>query len=184
MYGHQRIIRSPFVLRGRRMISFGKELTTGVGCRIEAFIADENKSVKLRLGNRIQMNDYVHISAIYSIDIGDDVLIASHVFISDSSHGSYNGDDNDSNPIVPPIKRYYPVASVIIGNRVWIGEGVIIMPGTFIGQGSIIGAHSVVKGTIPDNCIAVGTPIRIIKRFNPITGKWEKTNPDGSFIEK
>ena len=170
-----RLIRFPFDIRGRRFIDLGKNLTTGKGCRIEAFKTDSEMKVskKIIFGQNVQINDYVHISSVCRIVIGDNVLIAGHVYMSDNSHGSYKGDDNDTNPDVPPIKRPYYASPVEIGNNVWIGEGVIIMPGVKIGNGAIIGAHSVVNKDVPDNCIAVGTPASQIKRFNHSIGKWE-----------
>lgn len=173
-YPGQRIIRSGFEVRGRKMIKFGKGLTTGKGCRIEAFVADGNKKSKIFIGDRIQLNDYVHISAVESVSVGDDTLVASHVYISDNSHGSYAGDNNDSLPEEPPVKRAYFSAPVSIGKCVWIGEGVIIMPGSNIGDGAILGAHSVVKGVIPGNSIAVGSPARVVKKWNENKGHWEK----------
>lgn len=173
-YPGQRIIRSGFELRGRKMIKFGKGLTAGKGCRIEAFVADGHKGYKIYFGDRIQLNDYVHISAVESVSIGDDTLVASHVYISDNSHGNYRGYDNDSLPGQPPVKRAYFSAPVSIGKCVWIGEGVIIMPGAKIGDGAILGAHSVVKGEIPGNTIAVGSPAKVVKRWNESKGHWEK----------
>lgn len=172
-FHNQRLIRSGFICRGSRMIAFGEKLTTGVGCRLEAFIADGNKSTKIYLGNRIQFNDYVHISAIKSVTIGDDVLMASHVYISDNSHGAYKGDANDTSPDIPPIKRPYYVTPVKIGNRVWLGEGVIVMPGVEIGDGAIIGAHSIVNKNIPANTIAVGSPAKVIKRWDDNKKRWK-----------
>lgn len=55
----------------------------------------------------------------------------------------------------------------IIGNDVWIGRGAIIRQGVKVGNGVIIGANTFVNKDLPDYCIAVGTPARIIKyRFN------------------
>lgn len=173
-YPHQRFIRQPLILRGSELINLGQQLTTGFYCRIEAFISSDNNSPKINFGKNIQLNDYVHISAIHSVEIGDDVLMASHVYISDNSHGSYSGDENDTDPTIPPIKRSYYVAPVKIGNRVWLGEGVIVMPGVTIGDGAIIGAHSVVNKSIPSNCIAVGAPAKIVKQWNNTTNRWEK----------
>lgn len=169
-----RMIRNGFILRGKRMVDLGTSLTTGCNCRIEAFLSGDDYKKKIVFGDRVQINDYVHISAIQSVKIGDDVLMASHVYISDNSHGSYKGDENDTSPDIIPTKRPYYVAPVAIGNRVWIGEGVIVMPGVTIGDGAIIGAHSVVNKDIPANCIAVGSPARIIKRWNNEIKKWEK----------
>ena len=40
----------------------------------------------------------------------------------------------------------------------------MILPGVKIGDNTVIGAGSVVTKDIPDNCIAVGNPARVIKR--------------------
>ena len=53
---------------------------------------------------------------------------------------------------------------VIIGDRVWIGERCSILYNTRIGDGSIIGAMSLVKGKIPNNCIAAGIPAKVIRK--------------------
>ena len=86
-----RLIRFPFVLRGRQFIDFGKKLTTGYWCRFEVFPTDCCKRKRLILGENIQMNDFVHISALDHVEIGDGCLFASHVYISDNSHGRYGG---------------------------------------------------------------------------------------------
>lgn len=46
-----------------------------------------------------------------------------------------------------------------------IGIGAILMPGVTIGKGAVIGAGSVVTRDIPDYCVAVGTPAKVIKEF-------------------
>lgn len=81
-----RLIRFPFVLRGKSYIDFGKNLTTGFWCRFESYPMDNDPRVRLKLGDNIQMNDYVHISAVDSVEIGDNCLFASHVYISDSPY--------------------------------------------------------------------------------------------------
>ena len=63
-------------------------LTTGKGCRLEVF---STKEKKLFFGNDVQINDYVHISVMSSVSIGDNVLMASHIYIADNSHGFYGG---------------------------------------------------------------------------------------------
>ena len=168
-----RMFNFPFDLRGKKYIDFGKQLSIGRGCRFDVFYNEKERKT-LVFGNNIQLNDYVPIVAMEKVAIGNNVLMASHIFISDNSHGSYRGDDNDSNPTISPTKRDYPTAPISIGDNTWICEGVMIMPGSTIGEGCIIGAHSIVRGAIPDNSIAVGNPARIIKRFNFETKHWEK----------
>ncbi len=55
---------------------------------------------------------------------------------------------------------------VEIKDGAWIGGGVIILPNVTIGKNSIIGAGSVVTHSIPDNCVAVGNPCRVMKYFD------------------
>ena len=171
-----RLIRFPFDLRGKKFVDFGRALTTGRYCRIEAFATEsDDKNIKIKFGNNVQINDFVHISAIERIAIGDSVLMASHIYISDNSHGSYKGDEYDSDPRIPPTRRQYVTKPVSIGDNTWIGEGVMILPGAMIGKGCVIGAHSVVsEGIYPDYSMIVGTPARIVKRYNTVSNRWEK----------
>ncbi|MFC1891024.1 CatB-related O-acetyltransferase [Thermodesulfobacteriota bacterium] len=53
---------------------------------------------------------------------------------------------------------------VKIGNNVWIGDLAIILYGTNIGDGAVIGAGAVVSKDIPPFSVAVGSPIRILKK--------------------
>lgn len=167
-----RLIRFPFDLRNGRYIDFGEQLTTGVGCRFEAYSCDE--SATLHFGKNVQINDYVHICSMKKVVIGDNVLMAGHVYISDNSHGSYKGDEKDTSPEIAPKDRDYPIQDVVIEDNVWLCEGVVVLPGVRIGKGSIIGANSVVSKSIPEYTIAVGQPAKQIKKYNFETQKWEK----------
>jgi len=172
-FPHCRLIRTAVYIRGRRYLRFGKGFTTGVNARIDAFPDRPGNAVLLKIGDHVQLNDYVHIAAIERIEIGNHVLIASKVFISDHNHGSYSG-DVQSSPLEPPAKRPLFAKPVVIEDNVWIGEMVTILPGVTIGAGSVIGAMSVVTKSVPPNSIAVGMPAQVIKRFNPKTSVWEK----------
>jgi lipopolysaccharide O-acetyltransferase len=169
-----RLIRLPIDIRGRRHIDFGSGLTTGSNCRIEAY-PDSPKKV-LFFGADTQINDFVHIAAKESIVLGDNVLIASKVFISDLNHGSYKGDENDSSPLEVPRFREESSDPVVIGDNVWIGESVMILPGVKIGRGSVIGAGSVVTKSIPEFSIAVGNPAKVVKTFSADTNTWQTSS--------
>lgn len=171
-YSEARLIRLPFDIRNSWGVSFGKNFTTGVGCRIETYPI--NKAKVLFIGENVQINDYVHITAIDSVVIGNNVLIASKVYISDCSHGSYAGNESDSNPLHSPSTRPLFSKPIIIEDNVWLGEFVSVLPGVTIGKGVIVGANSVVSKSLPSNVIAVGTPAKPIKKFNFDTQKWVK----------
>lgn len=50
-----------------------------------------------------------------------------------------------------------------IGKKCFIGANAIVMCGVKIGNECIIGAGTIVTKDIPDNCIAVGNPAKILK---------------------
>lgn len=167
-----RIIRFPIDFRGKKYIKVSKGFTTGVGCRIEAY--PENNQSTLFFGENFQMNDYVHITAMEKVHIGNNVLFASKIYVSDCSHGSYAGDENDSNPESIPHDRKLFSKPVVIEDNVWLGEFVSVLPGVTIGKGTIVGANSVVSKSLPPNVIAVGSPAKPIKKYNFDTQRWEK----------
>lgn len=172
-YSSSRLIRFPFDIRNKSNIDLGIGLTTGIGCRIEAF-PKIKENIVLQFGKNVQINDYVHITAMHSVKIGNNVLLASKIYISDCSHGSYNCDENDSHPNTIPASRSLFAKSVLIEDNVWLGEFVSVLPGVTIGEGTIVGANSVVSKSLPPNVIAVGAPAKPIKKFNFETSRWEK----------
>lgn len=167
-----RLIRFPADIRRKRGIEFGNNLTVGYFSRLETHGMNNQKV--LIIGNNVQLNDFVHIAAKESVSIGDNVLIASKVFITDILHGSYKGCESDSNPNTPPVNRELSSLPVRIDDNVWIGEFVSILPGCTIGKGSIIGSNTVVTKDIPPYSIAAGNPARVIKKYNFTVNRWEK----------
>lgn len=172
LFPSAKIVRFPIRIRGRKFMQVGKNFTTGFNCRFDAFPVNTKHTI-IKIGNNVQINDYVHIAAIENIEIRDNVLIASKVFITDHNHGNYSGNNQDSPESIPSERKLY-ASPVIIEENVWLGEYVSILPGVTIGKGSIIGSMSLVNTNIPPFCIAVGSPAKVIKRYNFITSTWDK----------
>jgi len=166
-------------VNGIDCMQIGKSFSMGRGgwlyC-LKEFGSGVDKQIfkpNLCIGDHVSIGEYVHIGCIYHIEIGNNVLMASKIYIADHNHGSYGG-EMQSSPDVPPVKRELTKGKVIIGDNVWLGEFVSIMPDVTIGKGSIIGAHSTVTHNIPPNSIAVGSPARVIKQWNVSTKSWDK----------
>lgn len=154
-----RLIRRPVYTRGGVSLQGGKGLTTGRFCRFDL----NGKEKTLFIGENCEFGDLTHIVALRHVEIGNNVLLASKVFISDTNHGGYSGND-PSSPDDPPNQRRLVHRPVKIGNNVWIGENAVILAGSVIGDGSVIGANSVVSKTIPEHSIVVGAN-RILKQY-------------------
>lgn len=172
LYSPARLVRWPIYIRGRSRMAWGKGLTTGVGVRLDVFGCGKGKC--LLIGERVQINDYVHIGAIEHVSIGNDVMIASRVFITDHNHGTFDSCDPAASPLIPPTMRPLVSKPVHIADRVWIGESVCILPGARIGEGAVIGAGAIVVSDIPSNSLAVGNPARVIRMFDPATSSWPR----------
>ncbi len=170
VYPQCRLIRRPTVIRGKKSLNGAKNLTIGKNCRFDL----DGKKDTLKIGENCEFGDNTHIVALKKVSIGDNVLIASKVFISDCSHGCYSsiyGIKHDS-PTIPPNERQLLYKEVSIGNNVWIGENAVVLLGVNIGSGCVIGANSVITKNIPPNCIVVGNN-HVIKQYNTDRQVWE-----------
>ena len=117
----------------------------------------------LILGNNVSMENDCHVAAAFHVEIQDDVLMASGVYVSDHSHGGTAAADL----ALPPNERaIVSKGPVVIEAQVWLGENVCVLPGVRIGRSSIIGANSVVTRDIPPRSVAVGAPARVIRTLD------------------
>lgn len=106
----------------------------------------QNKN-KLKLGKNTDIGAFTYINAQNGVIIEDEVQIGSHCSIySVSTIDDKNG-------------------SVVLKRNCRIGTHSVIMPGVTIGENSIIGAFSFVNKDVPSNCVALGVPIKVIKKL-------------------
>lgn len=121
---------------------------------------------RISIGNRVTSTAGLQIGAMNDITIEDDVMFASNINITDGLHGYENANE--------PYKyqKMFRIAPIRIKRGCWIGQNVVVLPGVTIGEFSIIGANSVVTKSIPDRCIAVGAPAKVIKKWDNNIQKW------------
>jgi len=101
----------------------------------------------LKLGHKTDIGAFTYINAKYGVIIEDYVEIGSHCSIySVSTIDKKNG-------------------QVILKKNCKLGSHCVVMPGVIVGENSIIGAFSFVNKNIPDNVIAIGIPVKIIKKI-------------------
>ena len=158
-------VESPSYLIGEKYISIGNSFGSLERLRLECWdsYGEEKFTPKLIIGNNVNMNYNVHIGCINEIRVGNGVLFASNIFITDHHHG-YN-DERDIN-LAPSLRALVSKGPVVIEDNVWIGENVSILPNLTIGEGTIIGANSVVTKSFPKYSVIGGVPAKIIKILN------------------
>lgn len=152
-----RLVRQPARVRGWHNMEVGEGFTTGYMCRLEAFNYGSGKT--MFIGSNVQINDFCHIASVEKVSIGDNVLIAGGVYISDHDHGDFEdvlagGDPSERKLVSKP---------VIIEDNVWIGERVVILKGVKVGRGAVVGAGAVVTKDVPPFTVVCGNPAKVIK---------------------
>jgi acetyltransferase-like isoleucine patch superfamily enzyme len=132
----------------------------------EKLIAVQTFNPRITIGSRVTSTGMLSISAMQEVTIEDDVMFALNVLISDGTHGFENANE--------PYKyqKMWKIAPVLVKRGCWIGQNVVIMPGVTVGELSIIGANSVVTKSIPDRCIAIGAPARVVKTWDEHSQTW------------
>lgn len=122
---------------------------------------------ELIIGNGCVIGNFSHITCVNRVCLEAKVLMADGVFITDHSH-QYQ---DITRPVVEQgIQAGRPVT---IGFGSWLGENVVVMS-CRIGRNCIIGANAVVLDDVPDYCVAVGAPARVVRRWNPQSKTWER----------
>jgi acetyltransferase-like isoleucine patch superfamily enzyme len=177
-------VESPSRIINSSFITMGDNVSLGPGCMLNAIqrypgrfltklpdgVEVQSYEPMIRIGDRVSATGYLTVSAVKSVIIEDDVIIASSVFIGDHSHGRSRTD------IAYKYQPLEDISPVRIGRGCWIGEHVVIMPGVTIGNFSIIGANSVVSRDVPPKSIAVGSPSKVVKVWCENRSAW--TDPE------
>lgn len=131
-------------------------------CSSEKFIPN------ISIGKNFHATRNLTIQCANCVQIGNNVLVASDVFIIDYNHGM--------NPLTGSyLENPLDISNgVIIGDGVWIGNNTVILGGVTIGKKAVIAAGAVVTKNVPEYTIVAGNPARVIKKYNLSTGKWER----------
>ena len=175
------IIQSPYRIINHDRITFGRNVFLGPDSILFAMSQYPSSWMKhpdldqeiqmfdseIEFGNNISATGGLQITAFSKVTIEDNVMFATNVHINDGSHGYETA-------CVP--YKYQPISKIspiTIKSGSWIGQNVIVLPGVTIGQLSIIGANSVVTKSIPDQCIAVGAPAAVVKKWDNHSERWQ-----------
>lgn len=173
-YGARSDIKSPLKIDGAWNIFVGQDVIVEYKTWLAALPLTGDHKCELRIGEGSRIGHFNHIYCTKSIVIEKNVLTADKVYISDNLH-------EYKNPNIPILKQSIIQNNcVIIGEGSWLGENVCVI-GASIGKNCVIGANSVVTKDIPDYSVAVGSPARIIRRYDFEMQKWRRTDNNGNF---
>ena len=111
-----------------------------------------NPNSIVKIGNGVGIFENTIINPSDSIEIGDNCGIGAEVMIW--THGAWldvtKGFPSDFGPVK-------------IGKNVWLPARSIVLPNVTIGDNVVVGIDSIVNKSLPDGCLAAGSPCKIIK---------------------
>lgn len=113
---------------------------------------------RIVLGNRVFLNAGVVILSFVNIEIGDDVALASEVFVTDSDNHALGAQ---------PVRE----APIRIGAGSWIATRSIVLPGVQIGTRAVVAAGSVVTTDVEDDTLVAGVPARPVRTIEYPPGR-------------
>ena len=127
---------------------------------VSSFVVSIQRSRGVKIGKNCHFSPYVLIDLVYPrmINIEDNVTIGSNVMIFAHINPTAN---------LELKRKAYPrkVEPVTVQSGAVINPGSIITAGVTIGKNAIVSVGSVVTEDIPDYCIVVGNPARVVKKI-------------------
>ena len=115
----------------------------------------------LSVGDHVEINAFTQIFAGGGVSIGSGTLISSNCVITSVAHLKNASarhlaaaEGAGEKPALRPVR---------IGSNVWIGAGVVVLPGVTIGDHAVVGAGAVVTKDVPEKCVYVGNPARLLE---------------------
>ena len=156
-FGSKTVVMYPVRFNGEERIAIGNQVFIGPGSWLQTIPDADNTSIAVSIGNGTRIAGACVISAVRSVILEENVLLARNVYISDHIH-KYS--DLGIPVVAQGLDKIQPV---LVKRGAWLGQNVVLCPGVIIGIGTVIGANSVVTKSIPDYCVAAGAPARVVK---------------------
>ena len=161
------IMWPPVTIFNERYIRIGEGTMIGPHVALSAGMVPGQECITdpvVSIGDRCLIGRGSGIVGHLSVTIGNDVWTGHNVYITDQNHGY----EDVHRPISA---QSQPERAVSIGDGSWLGYGTVVLPGVTIGRHVAVGANSVVTRDLPDYCVAVGAPARVVRRW--VDGGWE-----------
>lgn len=169
-YGKDVYIESGVVINRPRFVQVGNHVRIKRNTSINLHPRDKkSKEILLFLGDHVIISEGCFISACNRLVIEENVGVSPNVMIIDNSRIL-------GNVGLPSKEQDLKIGYVHIGADSWIAYGACILPNVTIGKHCIIGALSVVNKDIPPYSLAVGSPAKVVKRYDFDRGEWVKVS--------
>ena len=157
-YSHIKYELSP--LREIRNRAYAKRFNAGKNLFVEYDVNISRQHYldgNIKLGNNVLIAKHVFIDYSGGVCVKNNVQITNGVII-ETHHHEFHSDPKKNKSITPVSLSIEDV--VVIGSR-----AIILASCNYIGKNARIGAGAVVTKDVPDNAVVVGVPAKVIKIF-------------------
>ena len=154
------------VRRGARLdLIPSRAFAVGRGALVEDHALVNNVVGDVRIGEGSLVG--VGSTVIGPVEIGRDVLLAQYVVLSGLNHAY-------EDVTLPVSAQGVTTAPITVDDGAWVGAHAVVTAGVRIGRNAVVAAGSVVTRDVPDYSVVAGSPARLIRRFEPATGAYER----------
>jgi len=154
--GDYSIILGTMVVESEGEVIIGQHC--GFGCYRHQInqITARNADARIEIGSHSFFNG-AEVSARTTIEFGPRCIVSDALVEDDDYHSI---EINRWDPIT--VVKSFPIR---IGENVWIGSRSAVLKGVTIGDNSVVGLGTVVRKSVPANCVVIGNPQQVVKEL-------------------
>lgn len=135
-------------------VEIGDHFSTQI---LTLILAKYNSSIKIGRCVWTRWNLFMNAGYFSTINVGDRTQFARNdLVVCGNSHPIFEAGQSEG--------EYRSDSVIDIGKNVWIGNDACINSGTSLGDNCIVAVQSTVNRKIPENCMVMGNPARIIRK--------------------
>jgi acetyltransferase-like isoleucine patch superfamily enzyme len=131
-------------------------INIGIGSTVKEYALLYSYDGFIEIGSGCSINPFTIVYGHGGVQIGNNVMIASHCTLVSASHVI-------DSTMIPISKQGMTARGIRIEDDVWVGSGVRILDGASIAKGCVIGAGSVILGNTEPYGVYAGAPARLLR---------------------
>jgi lipopolysaccharide O-acetyltransferase len=166
--GRNVTIRGPHRVTNAHCIRVGDRTVIGANALMEPILeyAGVRYTPSIEIGKDVYIGPNLYLACVGTVTIGDGSVLSEHVFLNDAVHGF-----DPEGGLLMGQQLVHP-GDITIGKHCFLGLRSAILPGVTLGDHCVVGINSVVTKSFPAYSMLVGSPARLVRRYEPEQKAW------------